>query len=129
MTYMRGAMAPARRDPNTLLPLSPRSFHVLLTLAEQPQNGYQIMLLVEENSSGKVRVGPGTLYESLHRMREQGLLEEAGLGKRRRADGRGQRFYRLSRFGQRVLAAEARRMADDLRIAQGANVIGELDLR
>lgn len=121
-------MVAARRNPNTLLPLSPRTFHILLALAERPQNGYRIMLLVEENSSGKVRVGPGTLYESLHRMREEGLIDEVTVSKRRKTDGRGQRFYRLSRFGRRVLEADALRIADDLRVAQAANVIGELDL-
>ena len=112
-----------------LIPLSPRVFHMLLSLADGARNGYRIMLLVEENSMGRVKIGPGTLYEALHRMRQQGLIEEVGTGegKRQKADGRGQRFYRLARLGRQVLRLEAQRLASDLQVARLNNLLGEAD--
>ena len=116
-------MAP-HRDADALIPLTFRTFHILMALAEGSQNGYQIMLRAEENSGGKVRIGPGTLYEALHRMLDQGLIEEPEQGAGEQVNGRGQRFYRLSKFGRRVFAAETERLAADLRIARRMTVPG-----
>ncbi len=117
------------QKPHDLIPLTPRVFHILLALADASHNGYRIMLMVEENSMGRVRIGPGTLYEALHRMQQQGLIEEVkcGAGKRTKVDGRRQRFYNLSRFGRRVLHLEAQRMASDLQVARLNNVLAEVD--
>ena len=105
------------KDLSDVLPLSTKSFHILMAVAERPLNGYQIMLKVEENSDGVVRVGPGTLYESLHRMAENGFVNEVESAGGERANGRGQRFYRISPLGKKVLAAEVDRLSADLRIA------------
>ena len=115
----------ASRNPDEFVPLTPRVFHILLSLTDGAQNGYQIMLLVEENSHRRVRIGPGTLYEALHRLRAQDLISEVGEGQHRKADGRGQRFYRLSRLGRSVLQLEAERLASDVRVARLSNVLGE----
>jgi DNA-binding PadR family transcriptional regulator len=107
------------------VPLSPRVFHILLALAEGTCHGYRLMLSVEANSQGRVRIGPGTLYEALHRLCEQGLIDEVEEGKRPKTDGRRQRYYRLARLGKRVLRAEAERLAGDLQVARAHNLLGE----
>lgn len=112
------------KQPDAFAPLSPRVFHILLALVGGVRHGYRIMLAVEENSKGRVHVGPGTLYEALHRLRGQGLIDEVAERSRPKADGRRQRYYRLSRLGRRVLRAEAERLAGDLHVARETNLFG-----
>ena len=112
-------MIPPRIAP--FLPLTPRVFHILLAVSDTPRNGYQIMSAVESNSSARVRIGPGTLYEALHRLREQELLEEV----EGPVDGRRQRFYDLTSLGRAVLRAEAARLAADVRVAHAQGALEE----
>lgn len=100
-------------DIEAFLPLSPREFHILLALAEAPQNGYRVTLLVEENSRGRVRLSPATQYTNLHRLADRGLIVEVTDEVEHRADGRGQRFWTLTETGRGVLRAEASRLAAD----------------
>jgi DNA-binding PadR family transcriptional regulator len=110
--------------PAAFLPLTPRTFHILLALVERPRNGYQIMGAVEEHSHGLAPIGPGTLYESLHRLAARGLIEEVTGAEGADQDGRGQRFFRLTPLGHRVVGAEAERLADDVRLARALRVLG-----
>ena len=90
-------------------PLSPPVFHILLALADRERHGYAIMQEVEERTDGKVRLGPGTLYGALRRMRDDGWieeLEEEGEGEERR------RKYRLTAAGRRVARGEAERLEE-----------------
>jgi DNA-binding PadR family transcriptional regulator len=105
-------------DAETFLPLTPRTFHILLALAPGPSNGYQIMTAVEEASRGSVTIGPGTLYEALHRMSRQGLIAEEAAPGGGRQDGRGQRYYRCTPLGTAVLRRETERLAADLTLAR-----------
>ena len=95
--------------PESLLPLSPQVFHILLSLADADRHGYAIMQEIEERTGGAVRIGPGTLYGAIRRLHEDGLIEELD------GDGDGsderRRYYRLTPLGKRVLAAETERMA------------------
>jgi DNA-binding PadR family transcriptional regulator len=86
-------------------PLKPADLHILLVLAAGPRHGYGIMKEVERESDGKVRLEIGSLYRLLGRMLEDGLIQESGDAEDRR------RYYRISRLGRRVLAAEAGRLA------------------
>ena len=95
-----------------------------MALSAEARNGYRIMGAIDENSQGKVRVGPGTLYEALHRLRGRGLIEEADPGAEEKTDGRRQRFYRCTTLGRRVLRAEAERLAADLELFRGAELGG-----
>ncbi len=112
------------RDPIGFIPLTPRTFHILMALSAEARNGYRIMGAIEENSKGKVRVGPGTLYEALHRLRGRGLIEEADPAADEKSDGRKQRFYRCTTLGLRVLRAEAERLAADLELLRGSELSG-----
>jgi DNA-binding PadR family transcriptional regulator len=100
----------------SFLPLKPHWFHVLLSLAGEEQHGYGIMQEVLERTGGKVRLWPATLYGTIKRLMEEGLIEEAGARPaKEREDGR-RRYYRLTPLGRRVLSAECRRLEELVRI-------------
>src|SRR5947209_10795671 len=71
-------MSKVGRDPETLLPLTPAVFHILLALADGEKHGYAIMQEVGLRTDGTFRMGPGTLYESIKRMQADGLIMESG---------------------------------------------------
>ncbi len=110
-------------DPEALLPLTPAVFHILLALADGEKHGYAIMREVGARSAGAVRMGPGTLYGSIRRMLDDGLIVEM----RDRVDpahgDERRRYYRLTDFGRRVLHAEAHRLEQLVRIAQSKRVL------
>ena len=101
-----------------LLPLAPAFLHILIALGEGERHGYSIMQDVADRTGGKVRMSPGTLYGSIKRMLEEGLIEELTTG----ADER-RRFYRLTRFGRRVAAAEAERLSSLLAQARNSGLV------
>jgi DNA-binding PadR family transcriptional regulator len=104
-----------RPDPTRLLPLTTQAFHILLALADGERHGYAIMREVEEGSAGQVRLGPGTLYGAIKRLLEQGVIEELQNRPVTADDDARRRYYRLTAFGKRVLAAEADRLAELVR--------------
>ena len=87
-------------------PLTPAVFHILLALAEGPLHGYAIMRAVEASAGAEMRMGPGTIYGSLQRMEEAGLVKELST----RSDDR-RRVFALLPAGRRALEAEANRLA------------------
>lgn len=92
-------------------------FHILLSLAEGSQHGYGIMQEVLERTDGKVRLWPATLYGSLRRLVEDGLIEEAG-NRRPADDDERRRYYRLTADGRAALRAEIARLEDLVRAAR-----------
>jgi DNA-binding PadR family transcriptional regulator len=98
--------------PADFLPLKPHWFHVLLSLAGEPQHGYGIMQEVLERSGGKIRLWPATLYGTLKRLTDKDLIEEAGPRPAREQDDPRRRYYRLTSLGRRVLAAESERLEE-----------------
>jgi DNA-binding PadR family transcriptional regulator len=104
-----------KRDPapEDFLPLKPNWFHVLLSLADQEQHGYGIMQEVLERTNGKVRLWPATLYGTLKRLLDAELIDESPASG---SDDPRRRYYRLTRLGRRVLAAESERLEDLVRI-------------
>lgn len=113
------------REPERYLPLPPATFHVLLALADGEQHGYAIMKGVAARSDGMVRLGPGTLYGTLKRLLEAGLVEESGeRADPERGDER-RRYYRLTTVGLAVARAEARRLDRVVRAARRKKLIGE----
>ncbi|MGP8245808.1 MAG: PadR family transcriptional regulator [Bryobacteraceae bacterium] len=103
-------------SPENFLPLKPNWFHVLLSLAEKEQHGYGIMQEVLERTDGKVRLWPATLYGTLKRLIEEGLIEESGDRPAAELDDARRRYYRLTRLGRKVLAAESQRLEDLVRL-------------
>jgi DNA-binding PadR family transcriptional regulator len=90
--------------------------HILLSLAEGSQHGYGIMQEVLERTDGKVRLWPATLYGSLRRLVEDGLIEE--VGRRPSDDDERRRYYRLTEEGRAALRAEIARLEDLVRAAR-----------
>lgn len=103
---------PATPSIDDLLPLPRATFHVLLALQEGPLHGYGVKQRVESLSGGKVRMAPATLYETLHRMLSNGLLEESPPTDEAPQGGGAGRggSYRLSPRGHAVLVAEVERL-------------------
>lgn len=93
-------------------------FYILLALADGELHGYAIMQDVLERTEGKVRLWPATLYGTLRRLVDEGLIEEAGDGARPEADGVQRRFYRLSDQGRVRLTDEINRLEELLRAAR-----------
>lgn len=97
----------------THLPLSDAVFHLMLSLADGPAHGYGILLEVEQRSDGAVKMGTGTLYSAVKRLRDQGLIEDveapSGGGTGSGGDQR-RRYYALTPLGRIVLREEARRL-------------------
>ena len=113
----------AEPDPQSLLPLPTASFHILVALADRDRHGYAIMQDVAARTQGKVRLGPGTLYSSIRRMLEQGLVEEVRENPDPENHDERRRYYRLTQLGRRVATAEARRLKDLLNQARATGLI------
>ena len=121
---MGGGDVPGRRwnDPGDLLPLTPAALHVLLALVDGDRHGYGIMLEVRERTGGRVRLGPGTLYGAIRRLKESGVIEESGTRPDPEADDERRCYYRLTGFGSEVLAAEVERLDGLVRAARRKGV-------
>jgi DNA-binding PadR family transcriptional regulator len=109
-------------DVDALLPLPAATFHILLALADQDRHGYAIIQEVEARTGGKLRLSAGTLYRSVHRMLEQGLVVETGDRPAPDEDDERRRYYRITPYGTAVAKAEARRLAQLIRLARAAGL-------
>jgi DNA-binding PadR family transcriptional regulator len=109
--------------PEEHLPLTQAVFYILLVLADGERHGYSIMKEVETHSQGQVKMGPGTLYGSVKRMLTSQLIEETE--SHEADDDERRRYYRLTDFGRRVAAAEARRLSALVTLAQDKKLLGE----
>ena len=99
-------------------PLTPAVLHILLALSVKERHGYGIMKQVQADSQGQVKMGPGTLYGSLGRMIEAGLIRESD--KKRDPDMDDQRrvYYKITGLGEKALAAELERYRGVMVIAE-----------
>ncbi len=111
--------------PEDLIPLTPRVFHILLALVDEEQHGYRIMKEVETRSEGRVRIGPGTLYEAIQRLVKNRLIEESTERPDAEMDDQRRRYYRLTDLGRRVLRAESDRLAALVGFARSKNLLKE----
>jgi DNA-binding PadR family transcriptional regulator len=107
----------SKRDPETLLPLTPAMFHVLVALADGATHGYAILKEVERLTDGSVRLSTGTLYGIIKRLVADGLIRETSNPPSMRDDER-RRCYELTGFGRDVARAEAGRLEQTLAIAR-----------
>jgi DNA-binding PadR family transcriptional regulator len=104
-----------KRDPQTLLPLTPAMFYVLVALADGQTHGYAILKDVEELTNGSVRLSTGTLYGIMKRLLADGLIRKSGASAK---DDERRRSYELTTFGRDVARAEATRLEETLAIAK-----------
>ena len=110
-------------QPQDLLPLSSAVFHILLSLADGEKHGYGIMQ-VATITDGAMRMGPGTLYGTIKRLLESGLIEESDERPDPTLDDERRRYYRLTPFGERVAQSEAERLAGLLKVARSKRLMG-----
>ncbi|HKV60629.1 MAG TPA: helix-turn-helix transcriptional regulator [Candidatus Acidoferrum sp.] len=94
-------------DFSQFLPLSPAVLHILLALVSDDRHGYGIMQEVARQSAGRYKLGPATLYENLGKLLEQGIVEES---QGSAGDDPRRRYYKLTRFGRKLLSAEISRL-------------------
>ncbi|MBK5256806.1 MAG: helix-turn-helix transcriptional regulator [Vicinamibacteria bacterium] len=112
-------------DPRRFLPLPPATFHILLAVAEESRHGYAIIQDVETRTGGAVRLSAGTLYRSIQRMLEDGLIEEVRERPAPELDDERRRYYRISTLGADVARAEATRLTELVSFARAAGLAPE----
>ena len=112
----------APSSPESLLPLPPAVFHILLSLTDGNRHGYAIIQDVAARTRGAVTLGPGTLYRSIQRMLEQGLIVEVDARPSEGTDER-RRYYRITPSGRSVARAEAERLASLVTLARASGLI------
>lgn len=105
-------------DLHKRLPLSPAAFSILLALKDGEKHGYAILREVSEQSNGAVTLLPGTLYNLLKRMLDDGWIEELEERPDPALDDERRRYYRLAGLGQQIANLEAERLADLVQAAQ-----------
>src|SRR5688572_7023784 len=110
-------------SPESFLPLPTAVFHILIALADRDRHGYSIMQDVAARTGGAVQLSAGTLYSSIHRMLEQGLIEELSESPDPANTDERRRYYRLARFGRRVAAAEVARLNALLQQARATGLV------
>ena len=109
-------------DPADFLPLTPAIHHILLALADEERHGYGIMLEVARLTNGTTRMGPGTLYGTLKRLLQAGLIEQGSERPDPTLDDERRRYYRISELGAQVLQAETSRISLLLTAARAKKV-------
>jgi DNA-binding PadR family transcriptional regulator len=111
-------------SPESLLPLPPVTFHILMALAGDDMHGYAIIQDVARRTDNGLKLGAGTLYRSLQRMLEQGLIVETGERPAADEDDERRRYYRITPFGQSVARVEARRLTELVKLARASGFSG-----
>ena len=107
-------------EMDDLLPLPAAALHILIALADGDRHGYAIIQDVEARTGGELKLSAGTLYRSIQRMLEQGLLVETRDRPAPEDDDERRRYYRITTLGTAVAKAEARRLTDLVRMARAA---------
>jgi DNA-binding PadR family transcriptional regulator len=105
-----------------LLPLPQAVFQILVALADQDRHGYAIMQDVAVRTNGSLKLSPGTLYGSIKRMLDDGLIVEVEARPSRDEDDERRRYYRVTQFGRDIAQAEADRLTVLLRQARAVGL-------
>lgn len=117
------AMSDKDADVDDLLPLPAATFHILMALAEDDRHGYGIIQDVAARTEGALKLSAGTLYRSIQRMLEQGLIVETSERPAPDQDDERRRYYRITRFGTTVARAEALRLTQLVRLARASGLV------
>lgn len=113
-------MSEKRLQPESFLPLPAATFHILMTLAEEQRHGYAIIQQVAARTDGELVLGAGTLYRSIQRMIEQGLILETDERPAPELDDERRRYYAITPLGESVARAETRRLAQLVKLARAS---------
>jgi DNA-binding PadR family transcriptional regulator len=104
-------------------PLPSAAFQILLSLVDEDLHGYGIMRQVEEQTDGRTRLGPGTLYSSIQTLLEARLIDQVDLREDAKLEPARRRYYRLTSAGRKLARSEAERLADLLRVARAKKIL------
>jgi DNA-binding PadR family transcriptional regulator len=113
------------REAQAFLPLQAATFHILLALADEDRHGYAVIQDVAARTGGAIRLSAGTLYRSIQRMLEDGLIVEPRERPAPEEDDERRRYYRLTPLGASVAKEEARRLANLVRMARARGLAPE----
>ncbi len=108
----------ASADPRSFLPLTPVSFHVLVTLEGGPQHGYAIKREVEKRTKGVIRLGAGTLYHAIGSLVKRELIVECPPPEPEVVGSSRWRFHEITPLGASVLRCELARLESDVAFAR-----------
>ena len=112
-------------DIDDLLPLPPATFHILMAVADEARHGYAVIQDIATRTNGDLRMSAGTLYRSIQRMLEQGLIVETEDRPAPEQDDQRRRYYQITSFGTAVARAEAARLAKLVRLARARGIAPE----
>jgi DNA-binding PadR family transcriptional regulator len=112
-------------NPESLLPLPTATFHILMAVAENDRHGYAIIQDVAARTGGALKLSAGTLYRSIQRMLEQGLLVETNERPDPELDDERRRYYSITPFGRAVATAETRRLTQLVKLARASGFASE----
>ncbi len=118
-------MAYTNSDVAALIPLQPATFHILVAVTQEDRHGYEIIQDVARRTGGELHLSAGTLYRSIQRMLEQGLITETDDRPAPEFDDERRRYYRITAFGTAVARAETHRMAQLVRMARTQGLLPE----
>lgn len=104
-------------------PLPSAAFQILLSLADQELHGYAIMRQVAEQTTGRMRLGPATLYGSIQSLLDEGMVEQVEPPANAETSDDRRRTYRITTAGRKAARVEAERMADVLRLARSKRIL------
>ena len=106
-----------------LNPLPAAAFQILMSLSDDDLHGYEIMRRVEEQTDGRTRIGPGTLYSSIQALLDGGLVAEVASRTDETLNDERRRYYRMTAAGRKAARDEAERLADVLRVARAKKIL------
>jgi DNA-binding PadR family transcriptional regulator len=109
-------------NAESLLPLPAATFHILVALADEDRHGYAILKEVSARTGGATKLSAATLYRSIERMLQQGLIREVSARASRDADDERRRYYRITPLGRAAAMAEARRLTRLLALARASGL-------
>lgn len=112
-------------EPETFLPLPAATFHILMAVAEEDRHGYAIIQNVAARTGGAFKLSAGTLYRSIQRMLEQGLIVETHERPAPELDDERRRYYRITRLGSAVARAETSRLTRLVKLARASGFVQE----
>lgn len=108
---------------DALSPLQPTSFHILLSLADEDRYGYAIIQDIARRTNGEIKLSAGTLYRSIQRLQEQGLIVETRTRPAPEEDDERRRYYSITSTGKAAAQAEVRRLHSLLKMARSCGVV------
>ena len=106
-----------------LNPLPSAAFQIMLSLADTDLHGYEIMRRVEEQTGGRTRLGPGTLYSSIRALLDAGFIAEVTSRSDEDLSDERRRYYRVTVAGCKVVREEVERLVDVLRVARAKKIL------